>query len=822
MQSSAIHPSGKMESASTMKRTSQLLIALVVMGFNANAAEIFEGNPKGGDSHCVAGTAIAPGELKRMEDAAVIPEGEFFRFNREGGKVRFGDKQSIFPTCAKTGELTFDVSNLRALGNMGEAGQLKALTIYRDSYRHCAKPPGFNGVWTAKDLSSYGPYFFTLELDRSGDKPESFALDEKLQWDYRIVLLDNIFPMAELREPAGRFKVRLLTFAPVSADGAERPAGLVYHLWLENTSKEAISGTLKLPKLFEGRPDVRWAWKEPYEFEIGYAEGKKITPETIKNGRPFSLNPGATLSVPLVFYMPGTAALDDIQRRGELAWFNETWRYHRELLGRLRIKGNPWLAEFYERQVLQALGSLAMGPTGKLAGSNWGTYPANRQIWAKDCFYSVLPLISVEPRLAAPIIDWFHENGIRHPGQIVEGGLNHSISLTVSSLMLAGKYYEQTGDAAFFQARPALRKEWEERLDGLEASRKFADIYLYPTRFISDGALEGDFHCGSNIAVWHALKSFSRLLAEVYKDPVAAKRYAGRAEQVKADILKHTVIAGKFGPQFIEGINRDGSVPAMTSDGEESETVLIPFYGFLPNDDVTYRNYMRFSMSPENKQYTPQTHSINWGTNVPSTAPGYNKGLCAAVDKDSLFGEHGYHGEIRRVTDADGSVWWWPISLKNGGANVEAGKLDDKERAAAKERIEPQRNPGKAGWFSGVYATLFRTRFVGIDYDAPKRTLTWQPLPSLGDFVWQDMPFGRERYGFKLKTADGKQSAEITNLNALPVNARLRLPATAGTKLSIAGKPLATRPAPYFDEPGVAAEFEVPPGCSVQVSLDRK
>ena len=36
---------------------------------------------------------------------------------------------------------------------------------------------------------------------------------------------------------------------------------------------------------------------------------------------------------------------------------------------------------------MQALGSLAMGPTGKLAGSNWGTYPATRQIWAKDCFY---------------------------------------------------------------------------------------------------------------------------------------------------------------------------------------------------------------------------------------------------------------------------------------------------------------------------------------------------------------------------------------------------------------------------------------------------
>ena len=774
-------------------------------------------------SHCVARTAVTPGELSSMEEVASIPADSFFRFNREGGKIRFGDEQSIFASCAKTGEMTFDISNLRVLGSMGEAGQLKALTIYRDSYRHTANPNrGFPGVWMAKDLSSYGPYFFTLEMDQPGKKPDVLVLNEKLPWDYQITLLDNIFPMAELKDPEGRFKVRLLTFAPNSINGAEHPAGLIYHLWLENSGSEPIRGTLKLPKLFEGRPEGRWAWKEPFEFELGYADGEKLTAETLKMGRPFSLKPGESLSVPLVFYMPGTSALEEIQKRGELAWFNDTWRYSRNLLGRLSVPSNPWLAKFYERQVLEAFGSLTMGPTGKLAGSNWGSYPATRQTWAKDCFYSALPFISIDPGLSGAIIDWFHENGIRHPGAIVEGGLNHSISLSVSSLMLAGKYFEHTGDTAFFHNRPALRADWEKRLDALEDSRRFPEIHLYPTRYISDGPLVGDFHCGSNIAVWHALKSFSRLLAEVYNDAAASKRYAERADRVKADILKRTVIAGKFGPQFIECINRDGTVPSMTSDGEESETVLIPYYGFLPNDNDIYLNYMKFSMSPENKQYTPQTRSINWGTQVPSTAPGYNKGLAAGVDRESLFGEHGYYTEIRRVTDVDGSVWWWPVSLKKQAANVEAGKTDDQENASTDGKIEPQRNPGKAGWFSGVYAALFRTRFAGIDYDAPTRTLTWQPLTALGDFGWEEMPFGRERFGFNLTTLNGKKYAEVTNPNAQAVKVRLRLPASAGTKLSIAGNPLATQPTSYFGEPGVAAEFEVPTGRSVKVSLDSK
>lgn len=767
---------------------------------------------------CEEGSAAHPEKLTRMEGVATMPTGRFFRIDRTDGKISFGDKESIFPSCAKPSELTFDVSNLRALGSMGALGQLKALTIYRDSYRHCANPNrGFPGVWMAKDLSSYGPYFFTLDLKGKNGASESIELNEKLPWDYSITLVDNIFPKAEIKDPKGRLKIRLLAFAPVSADGKQRPAGLVYHLWIENTGTKQLAGTLRLPKLFEGRSDGKWAWKEPYEFELGYANGDKLDSATIKDGRPFSLNQGEVLSIPLVLYMPGTPALEEIQNRGELAWFKDTWHSHRSLLGRLQIKDQPWVAEFYERQILQALGSLAMGPTGKLAGSNWGTYPATRQTWAKDTFYSALPILSIDPALAPPILDWFHENAIRHPGAIVEGGLNHSISLSISSLMLAGEYYENTGDKEFFRARPDLRKEWKKRLEALEASRKFPDIHLYPTRYISDGPLVGDFHCGSNIAVWHALESFSRLLTEVYDDPSAAKLYADRANRVKADILKYTVIPGKFGPQFIEGINRDGSVPNMASDGEESETALIPYYGFLPNDDPTYTNYMRFSMSPENTQYTPQTRSINWGTQVPSTAPGYNKGLCATADADELFGNPGYQSEIRRVTDADGSVWWWPVSLKKQGANIEAGKADDKNPSGTTGQIEPQRNPGKAGWFSGVYAALLRTRFVGIDYDAPTRVLTWQPLPALGDFEWQEVPFGNERFSVKLTTTGGTRTATVTNPSDKPVTVRLRLPGASGEKLTLAGQSLSTQPITYFGQPGIATKFSVPGKASVEV-----
>jgi hypothetical protein len=283
-----------------------------------------------------------------------------------------------------------------------------------------------------------------------------------------------------------------------------------------------------------------------------------------------------------------------------------------------------------------------MSGSGKLAGSNWGSYPATRQIWTKDCFYSCLPLMALEPALAQKMILWFHEFGVRQPGEIVTGGLNHSISLSVASVMLAGLYYDQTGDKTFFTQHPELRAAWGKLLDELVATRQEPDVWLFPTQYISDGKLDCDWHCGSNIAVWRALKSYARLLAEVYGDARRANDYAALADKVRDAILKKTAITGPFGRQFIEGVNRNGKVPRMTSDGEESETTLMPFYGFLPYDDATYRNYMHFSVSTHNAQYNATFHSIDWGPGVPATAPGYNKGLCFGTDRDSLFGDHGY------------------------------------------------------------------------------------------------------------------------------------------------------------------------------------
>jgi len=676
------------------------------------------------------------------------PQSKVFWVRRSAGKFEMGDPNSYYSKELDLDHLTFDIGNAKCLANIDVLGVVKTLTVYRDSYRACCDPSkGWPGVWLAKDSSSFGPYAYSLAL--GGELIDLARVD----WDVRTGLLDNIFPITELRDPRGRFVVRLITFAPLSADGSHRLRGIVYGLELENTSGGPLTGEVRLPQPFpENSPNSErrgtpWARFDPYDFEIGLGDTAKFAKAV-----GFNLQPGGTVWVPTILYQPGEPTIGEVNSKGSRVWLRETWDYYRRVLGRINTPEDPWLGEHYEREVIQALQSIAMSGSGKMAGSNWGSSPATRQIWAKDCYYSCLPFMGLDPGLAQKMILWFDEFGVRQAGEVVEGGVNHSISLSVASLLLASRYYDLSANAGFFVQHAELKKRWADILEALIASRQEPDVWLFPSRYISDGPLDCDWHCGSNVAVWRALKGYSRLLSDVYEDPAGAKKYAAYAEKVRESILKRTVIKGPYGPQFVEGVNQNGTVPRLTSDGEESETTLMPFYGFEHYDDIVYRNYMKFSMSSYNEQYVPSTHSINWGSGVPATAPGYNKGLCAGNDRESLFGNHGYYSEIRRVTDTDGSVPWWPYVTPKAG---------DVRRA----------DPGKSGWFAGVHSVIFVHRFLGLDYDAPTATLRFAPLPATGDFTWEKFPMGTDRFSIVLN----KGTVTFTNLSAHVVTLKTEL-----------------------------------------------
>jgi hypothetical protein len=324
-----------------------------------------------------------------------------------------------------------------------------------------------------------------------------------------------------------------------------------------------------------------------------------------------------------------------------------------------------------------------------------------------------------------------------------------------------------------------------------------------------------DYHTGSNVCAWFALKSYSRLLREVYNEPDAGTFFEETAAKVHSAIMEKCTISGPFGNQFIEATYRDGRPAPMESDGEESDITLMPLYGFLSWNDPVYLNYMKFSVSAYNTIYRPQIHAISW-YDTPSTAPGYMKGVCAGTDKTSLFDEHGYITEIRRVTDADGSIWWWVYGWGKPGVTPPYGEV-------------VRGNPGgfgKSGWFSGIYSTVFITRQLGLTFNKSTNSLCFEPIMPSGGFKWNDISFAGNKYSVNYLFDNKSVTANLKNSNPEKLKTEFSLPVMSmgkGFQTFVNGNSFKDiKMKKYLNQDYVAFQLEIPENGEVKIQLLNK
>ncbi|MHA4809504.1 glycoside hydrolase family 125 protein [Flavitalea flava] len=764
--------------------------------------------------------AIAQPQKNSIEETINLPWSKLFYIERCNGKYHMGDSVSQYDGNKNFKYLTFDISNNKVLANLGVQGTLKNISMYRNSYFANAGPKagssgGWPGVWAGKDNSSFGPYSFTLGID--GKKIDL----DTVGWDFKTGLLDNLFPITHFKAPNDRFTISLVAYAPLSPDGARRIRGLVYGLLLTNNADRTLSGAVYLPRLFAGdRQNYReertsWALFDPYDFEVSLGD-TAISQDSVV----FNLAKGQSVWVPAIISMLGDNAVQEINDNTSLNCLKDTRSYFRKMMGNLQTPEDPYLGEFYERQVMGIFGSLGMTEAGKIAGSNWGSFPTTRQIWMKDCFYSSLPFMQLDPLLAQKLIYWFLEFGVRPNGTTQPGGVSHSIGLSVSSILLAAEYYTYSGDKAFFSRDSTLRKTWDTIIQQLITSRQDSSVWLFPSRFISDGPIDADYHTGSNVCAWKAMREYARLLKEVYCDTVSAIYYASVAENVHQAILQKCTVDGPYGKQFIEGTYRDGRKPPMASDGEESDITLMPYYGFLSQDDPVYLNYMKFSLSEHNLIFEPQLHAITW-FGVASTAPGYVKGICAGTNRNDLFNEHGYFKEIRKVTDADGSIWWWSY----GWAKEEMTGFERSKQVPPYGQLV-RGVPGKSGWFSGVYASVFRSRFAGISYDAPAKKLNFSPFSPSTPISWTNVPVGKDRFNLYYTFTEREIKAAVGNLNRELIHTDITVPLDPRWKkyeVSVNGKPVtAFLKIVYMAQPAIRLQTTIEAGAGTDIRIIKK
>jgi len=654
------------------------------------------------------------------------PHTAFFQVSRDAtGEWTTSHGESYYARMINNQEPVFTVANGSVVIAVAPNGAVQKICVFGETVR---KPSKLAGGWVTWKRSITGPLNFKIEAGGRTDDPAA-------DWPCRTSFLLNALPVTEYQSE--NLRVCVIACPPVSADGRQRPRAMIWGIALQNVSTSALNGAVLL------------------------SAPENVLVKGMAGRSEFNLKPGEAAWWPVfVASQDDDAALAEIGRRDAAAWLQDTCAYWRRVTGNFSMPGDPFTAELFTRLTVLSLETGVFDQKGEVAGVLYGTYPFKGLDNFRDS-YAILPATQRDPALLRPFIAWYARYAARPAEPRYPGGISHSLGNSLNAVMLAGLYYDATGDRDWFATNPELMKTLRDILEAVLASRKADGPWLFPSSYISDGRSLGDYHTGSNVCAWRAFRSFARILEEACGDATTAARYRDIATRIKSDLDKHNIMDGPFGPQYVEGRNADGSVPAMIHDGEEFDTTLMPFYGYCAVDFPAYHNFMRFAASPHNASFCPETRGIVWENYGPNatvkpagphladaTFPGYVTALAGCTDEESLRGKDGYLIEIRRLTDVNGSWWWWPY--KKGW------KRGQVQRAA----------PFECGSAEGAFAVLFPTNFLGIHYDAPKQTLRFVPLPATGDFVWADFPAGMDRFSVSYR----KGVVTFTNSASHPVS----------------------------------------------------
>lgn len=611
--------------------------------------------------------------------------------------------------------LTYDVGNQKVLANLDIFGGIQCLTFYQDNFLTEEKP----GVWVNKQYTQARNLEISIEVD--GKIFNLSSPDHEVSID---LIADSI---PRIIHHYDDFIVYCLPFCPIV--DKYRYSMLVYQIYVETINDQPIEvGIAKIPlyqEKYSDQQSVLIYQKQP-EHQVLFTGFASFTIGFID---------------PNAYQEAGFFQSMDTDN-----WLVSTVTYYQELYGKLKLS-DPYFVHLFNRALYQSFTSFNMNADGKIVGSNWGSYPATNRIWNKDMYYSALPFILFEPNLCQQTILWFDRYGVKFPGTKFDGGINHSLSNSLSSLLMSTLYYEYTNDLQFFKKHPYVLENGQHIVDTLLSQREAGDPMLFHSMWISDAFALGNYHTGSNICMWKACEGLSKLFQGLSAD-ILAKRYQAIALEIKKAIIENMTTEGPFGEQFLEGIGdveksfydvenynkpildqgliflnkviKNGKIDLLMHDGEESDTTLIPLYGFLDKKDRLYTQTLRFAASTENPTYSNEIRGITWGMESGATFPGFITVLASALNDSKVFEQR--MNDLVQLADFDGSWWWWPykIGSKYGEVVRDFGC-------------------GKCGWASGIFVTIFVSQYLGLSLD--QGILTIAPIDGVV-YAWEALRLG--------------------------------------------------------------------------------
>ena len=715
-----------------------------------------------------------------FDDAFDGPVSEFFGVGPDGRGKR---PESYYQSVDRY--VSFDISNNQLLCSISANGLLENACILRGLIPGPALFDNLPGVFAQKELVGGGPWPFSVQLD--GEEQVDLHSLPGATAD----LLGNLFPRFTYRR--GALLVRLLAFCPMSPDAARAPRAVIVAVQLRNEAERALQGALSAPAQVTDLAQVEEAG-DGHE-AMTCLDERKWQPRAPEVA--FALGAGETAVLAFGFLLGEST--EELLRTGKLLrersalqWLNDTWQHHADRLGQLSLPEAPYFAETLIRFRELCRQSVLRMADGRFAAGFWGSdfigvsAWASPKIWNKDNFHAMLPMALLEPSLCRDAIPFFLRWALPQAayGPSVRrfpdpGRATHSLANALSPLVLAGAYYQMTGDQAFFQDHTDILYAARDLLRSVLESRQ-GRAFLLPSLYLSDGESRGDYHTGSNLLVWYAFHQMARIAREAYQEHLIAEQWSEAAAKLKDAILTHCIGDCSLGRRFVEGANADGTW-VTCHDGEETDVALMPFYGFCDSDDPALLNHSKLALSPENPLYARGVDGIWWGDShqPAATFPGWMTALAGAATEGEV---NSRLEQICRLTDVDGSIWWWPYK----SPETDPAKVRRRDPWFTHEVMGQMQEVGvgKCGWAAGVYLCLFVNNLLGIRVDVPARQVSLRPFCPWSEFTWTDCRLGDSRFDFAYERGGGHAMGKITNRNASAFSAAVELTLPEGARVT--------------------------------------
>lgn len=592
---------------------------------------------------------------------------------------------------------------------------------------------------------------------------------------------DYFLPTTRTEYP--QMQARVFSFAPVMEEESRPqssihplpgPAAVMFCMEVKNTSGATLRGKVRLSfeqkfvnqfehygKRFEDytQNPYRAEWDQKLlilwhpeacaavQFLGAVQEGEATNPRIYI---PFELKEGESrLFTTVIALTPHREEiyrnLGIIYQHTALEWVNITADFWKKRLGKMEsgIREAEEMGKKYSdmhiRFILDNFNCLSFNEQGDLL-TNWQGAPSHSlsRLWGIDIEPDVVSVMYAVPEVGPRAIEYL----VKRNAPRFSLYSDHSIFFYIAPLLIAGKYLELTGDAAYFKKHPDVTAGLEEVYQGMLA-HKHKEYALFTSHYASDLIVFKKYDYGANVQCYYALKSWSMILEVLGRDATEALQLL---KQMPGDMAAHMEADGPFGKQITGGNNLEENqdrfyIPddIYYYGGEDTATVLAPLYGLYEFDYEPYVNLHRFARSMYITSYDPEFQTmreLHFGMNPSATGCTLRLGG-SYTRKEMLKTLEILYDRL----DETGSLFWWP-------------------RAYNKKRCLTRCSQGQGAW---VQQSM--EQWYGLRMDALHHTLTIKPQGLLSSYHLEGIRLGNYIFDVEYEEKDGETRFLVKNKN---------------------------------------------------------